>query len=118
MGFLVYVGDSLVSWTPHKQVMIARSSTGFEYRAIASTMTQLEWVKNLLLELRIQVLSLICLKSNNQDVTFLASNPISHSKLKHVALDFKWVRERVEVELVRLVHIPSKDQRGGHIDSL
>lgn len=82
-----------------------------EYRAIAWTITELEWVKNLLSELGIQVPNPMCLKSGNQGATFHASNPNCCSKLKHVVLDFKWVRERVETAIVQLLYTPGKDQR-------
>lgn len=37
IGFLVYVGGSLVSWSSQKQMTMARSTTETEYRAIATT---------------------------------------------------------------------------------
>lgn len=70
--------------------------------------TKLEWVKNLLVELGIEVESPIVLKSDNLGATFLASNLICHTKLKYVVMDLKYVRERVEANSVLLTHIVGK----------
>lgn len=40
-GFMVYVGNTLVSWSSKKQDTIARSSTESEYRVIAVMVQEL-----------------------------------------------------------------------------
>lgn len=53
-------------------------------------------MKNLLAELGISTQGPMILKSDNLGATFLASNVAWHTKLKRVAMDLKYVRERVE----------------------
>ena len=50
-GFCTFVGGNLVTWKSKKQNVVARSSAEAEYRAMASTASELTWIKQLLKEL-------------------------------------------------------------------
>lgn len=90
------MGWTLVSWSSKKQNTVARSSTKSKYRAIATSVQELEWVQSIVYKL-VKSLSLsLALILDNQGAIFLASNPTSHSRLKHVAIDLHFVREHVE----------------------
>jgi hypothetical protein len=47
-GFCTFVGGNLVTWKNKKQNVVARSSAEAEYRAMASTASELIWIKQLL----------------------------------------------------------------------
>ena len=53
-GFFVYLGESLVSWKSKKQQTISRSSSEAEYRALAATTCEIQWITYLLQDLRVQ----------------------------------------------------------------
>ena len=44
IGFLVYLGDNLVSWSSKKQPTVARSSIEAEYKALANASSELLWI--------------------------------------------------------------------------
>ena len=52
-GFLIYFGSSLISWQSKKQSTVSRSSSEAEYRALASTTCELQWLTYLLQDFRI-----------------------------------------------------------------
>jgi len=52
-GFLVYFGSSLVSWQSKKQSIVSRSSSEVEYRALASTTCELQWLTYILQDFRV-----------------------------------------------------------------
>ncbi|XP_040873427.1 uncharacterized mitochondrial protein AtMg00810-like [Glycine max] len=52
-GFLVYFGSSLVSWQSKKQSTVSRSSSEVEYRALASTTCELQWLTYILQDFRV-----------------------------------------------------------------
>lgn len=107
---LVYLGGSLVSWTSRKQGTLARSSTEAEYRAVATITQEVESVRSTLQELGVQVPRPIKILTDNIGASFIAKNPIAHSKLKHVALDLHFVREKAENGEIIVIHIPSEEQ--------
>ncbi|XP_062118388.1 uncharacterized mitochondrial protein AtMg00810-like [Humulus lupulus] len=43
-GYCVYLGDTLVSWSSKKQVVVSRSSTESEYRALAHVLAEISWI--------------------------------------------------------------------------
>lgn len=102
-SYLVYLGGTLVTWVSRKQSTLARSSTEAEYRAVES-------VKAILHELGVEVLRPMVILLDNLGATFITKNPIGHRKLKYVALDLHFVREKVGKGDVIVKHIPGRDQ--------
>ena len=54
-GWLVYLGNSPISWKTKKQATVSRSSTEAEYRSMAATTCELLWLSYLLKDLHISV---------------------------------------------------------------
>lgn len=47
----VYLGDTLVSWSSKKQIVVARLSTESKYRVLAHAAAEVTWLRQLLLEI-------------------------------------------------------------------
>lgn len=47
---------------------------------------------------------------DNIGATYLAANPVFHSRMKHIALDYHFVRQFVQSGELRVSHIASADQ--------
>ena len=87
---------------------MSRSSTEAEYKALANAASELAWVQNLLCELGVPSSCPPTLYCDNTGATYSCANPIYHSRMKHVALDYHFVRELVTSGRLRTVFIPSK----------
>ncbi|KAH9684435.1 retrovirus-related pol polyprotein from transposon RE2 [Citrus sinensis] len=109
-AYLVYLGRNLISWSSKKQQTVARSSTEAEYRSVAATAAELRWVCSLLAELGVTLQSSPVVYCDNIGATQLSSNPVFHSRMKHVAVDYHFIREQVQSGLLRVAHVSSADQ--------
>lgn len=104
----VYFGGNPISWSSKKQRSIACSSTEVEFRVIAAVVSEICWIRNLLVELGL-TFSKPILHCDNLGAAYLCSNPIYHSKMKHVEVDFYFVRDKIAVGLLFVSHIPSEN---------
>ncbi|CAL1356765.1 unnamed protein product [Linum trigynum] len=96
MVFLVYYGSNLISWKSKKQRSVARSSTKAEYCALAHVTSELLWIQNLLRELHHPVPFVPTIYCDNLGAVTFSANPIHHSRIKHLALDYLFVWDLVQ----------------------
>ena len=108
-AYVIYFGGNQISWSFKKQCSVARSSIEAKFRAIAAAVLEIFWIRNLLDELGINF-STPVLHCDNLGVTYLCSNPIYHSKMKHVEIDFYFVRDKIAAGLLCVSHITSEHQ--------
>ena len=109
-GYIVYLGKNPISWSSKRQKTLARSSTEAEFRAIASTSTEILWIISLLCEIGYTSSIQPTVYSDNLNAIHYAANPIFHSRMKHLAMDFYFVKEKVQQQVFRVTHISSHDQ--------
>lgn len=109
-AYLLYLGPCLISWKSFKQRTVARSSTEAEYRALASAAAEVAWLQSLLSELGVSNSAPPTLLCDNVSATYTCANPVFHSRMKHLAIDYHFVRQRVQQGLLRVRHVPSVDQ--------
>lgn len=107
---VVYLGPHPIAWSSKKQKTVSRSSTEAEYRVVADTAAELRWVSYLLQELGITSISQPVIYCDNVGATYLCANPVFHSRMKHVALDYHFIRKMVQSGFLRVSHATSKDQ--------
>jgi hypothetical protein len=109
-AYIIYLGSNILSWRSTRQKSVSRSSTEAEYKALANGAAELSWVQNLLLELCFSMQKSPTLFCDNAGATYLCANPVYHSRMKHVALDYHFVREKIANGSLRVQHIHSEDQ--------
>jgi hypothetical protein len=109
-GFAVFLRSNHISWSSRKQATVSQSSTKAKYKALANATTELMWLQTLLKELEIVHPPTARLWCNNLSATYLSSNLEFHARMKHIEVDFHFVRERVAQEHLDVWFISSKDQ--------
>ena len=92
-AYITFIGGNPISWSSKKQRTVARSSTEAEYQAVATATSEIMWLQNLLTELQIHMSQPPHLLCDNIGATCLCSNPVLHSRMKHMSLDYHFVRE-------------------------
>ena len=50
-GYCFLLGTSFISWCSKKQIVVSRSSTEVEYRALVDTTTELLWLRWILVDM-------------------------------------------------------------------
>ena len=108
-AFLIFLGANPISWSSIKQRTIAHSSIEAKYHAIA-VVAKLQWVKLLLSELLAPMRLQSTLFSNNLGATYLSANPIFHSRMKQLTIDYHFVHDLVQLYELRVVHVSIGDQ--------
>ncbi|WVZ21124.1 hypothetical protein V8G54_008446 [Vigna mungo] len=85
--FTVYLGNSLISWRSKKQLTVSRSSSEAEYRSLASTVCELQWLTYMLHDLHVDYTSLALIYCDNQSAIQITSNQVFHERTKHIDID-------------------------------
>ncbi|XP_019459978.1 PREDICTED: uncharacterized protein LOC109359742 [Lupinus angustifolius] len=97
-GFCIYLGNSLISWKSKKQKTVARSSCEAEYRAMALTTCEINWLSYMLQDLQHSSFTSALLYYDNQYAIHIASNHVFHERTKHIELDCQqFVNNVIEV---------------------
>ena len=92
----------MIAWSARKQSTVSRSSTESEYKALANATAELAWVQSLLKELGVIQSRPPVLWCDNIGATYLSSNPVFHARMKHIEVDFHFVRERVSKKQLQI----------------
>lgn len=87
-AYVVFPGSNPISWSSNKQTTVARSSTEVEYLAIVTATAKVNWVTHLLKELAVPLTTMPTVYCDNVDATFVCSNLVFHSRMKHILLIF------------------------------
>ncbi|GJV06354.1 putative reverse transcriptase domain-containing protein [Tanacetum coccineum] len=75
MGYLLILGGGPISWRTKKQSVVSRSSAEAEYRAMASPVGEILWVRWLLKDLQVDITTPTPLFCDNQAARHIANNP-------------------------------------------
>ncbi|GKC29603.1 ribonuclease H-like domain-containing protein [Tanacetum coccineum] len=100
-GYCVFLGDK----SSKHQETLSRSSVEAEYRGVANAIAETSWIRNLLCELPLSTATLVY--CDNISVVYMSVNPVQHQRTKHIEIDIHFVRDKVVVSHVRVLHVPS-----------
>jgi hypothetical protein len=109
-GFCVFLGDNLISWSSKRQTTVSRSSVEAEYQAVAHVVAECCWLRQLLQDLHLQVKTAMIVYCDDVSAIYMSSNPVQHRRTKHIEIDIHFVREKVTLGEVRVLHVPSSHQ--------
>lgn len=103
-GFMVNLANGIILWKSVRQTTIALSSTEAEYMAMSDCAKQLTWIHQMINEIGFPMKTLT-LRGDNQGSIFMAQNPITNARSKHINIRVHHIREKVDDGLIRLEFI-------------
>lgn len=81
MGFCVFLGNALILWKAKKQAIISHSSTKAEYRAFASTTSEVLWFSEVLRDFQSLASAPATIFCDNQSTIHIATTSFSMNGL-------------------------------------
>lgn len=77
---------------------------------MASTVCEVQWLKNLLRELHVRFKQPASLYCDNALTNHIVKNSSFHKRTKHIELDYHIVREKLQQQLFQLLPVSSNQQ--------
>jgi hypothetical protein len=107
-GTCQFLGRSLVSWASKKQNSVALSSSEGEYIAAGHYCAQLLWMRQTLRDYgyKLTKVPLLC---DNESAIRMTDNPVEHSRTKHIAIRYHFLRDHQQRGISRLLMLAPKN---------
>ena len=83
-GYVVFLEDSLVSWSLKRQPIVSRSSVEAKYRVVTNDVAETAWLCQLLQELHSPLTTSTLVFYDNVNAVYLSTNLVQHQRSKHV----------------------------------
>ena len=107
-GYFFKLADCAVSWTSRAQRSVALSATAAEYISLSECAVQATWFRSLLSEIGYDMKA-IPISGDNQGSVFIAQNPVTDGRSKHIDIRYHYVREKVQEDEIALSYIPGTE---------
>ena len=102
-GYVFLASGGAITWKSKKQMTIALSSTEAEYVALFEVACEACWLRNLYQELSYLQEYPIIIKGDDDGSIAMAKN---HSWSKHIVIQWHWVHDLVEQQLIETCQDP------------
>ncbi|XP_019100765.1 PREDICTED: uncharacterized protein LOC109132819 [Camelina sativa] len=109
-AWFIQLGGSPVSWKTRKQDVVSRSSCEAEYRAMAKTVCELLWLRDVLVSMGVDCSAPVSLYCDNESAIHLSKNPVFHERTKHIESDCHFIRDEIVRGVIAPQHVSTKVQ--------
>ncbi|KAK1629584.1 hypothetical protein QYE76_003899 [Lolium multiflorum] len=77
------------------------------FAAQGNSVAETVWLRQLLAELHRPIQQATIVYCDNISAVYMSSNPVQHRRTKHIEIDIHFVREKVALGQVRVLHVPT-----------
>jgi len=107
-GYVVFIGNSLVSWKSKQQGCVTMSSTEAEYYAMSQCAAEMVFIRNVLRDFGFGNLRME-MRCDNSGAIFIARNMAVGQRTKHIDTRCHYVRELVETGELEVIYVKTTD---------
>ncbi|GJX81812.1 retrotransposon protein, putative, ty1-copia subclass [Tanacetum coccineum] len=107
-GYMFMVHGCAVSWKATLQHVVALSTIEAEYMALTEAIKESIWLKDLLIELGVNLRSVV-VNCDNQGAIHLSRNAMFHEWAKHINVRYHFIREIMESKEIEVAKINTED---------
>ena len=97
-------------WTRKKENCTSQSTIEAEYVAAAVNCSNIVWFKQLLQGMKVEIKEPVVMYFDKTSAINMSKNLVMHSKIKHIAIKYHFVKELVQDKEVRLEYVNTKEQ--------
>jgi hypothetical protein len=109
-GFMFSFRSGAISWSSKKQPTVALLSTEAEYRGATIITCEVVWLLKLLSNLGQLMDALVVIYCDNISNILLVNNLVYHARTKHIEVHYHFIKEKVLVKEIDLIHVSTEDQ--------
>jgi hypothetical protein len=110
-GYCTFLNNNLISWASKKQPTVALSSAEAEYMAISDMMKEILWMRMILNELHVNVITPTIIFVDNQSAIRISENDSDHDRTKHIDIRHCFIQDCIHNGDIKLEWVPSQHQR-------
>nr|GFC27201.1 copia protein [Tanacetum cinerariifolium] len=103
-GGAQFLGEKLVSWSSKKQDCTTLSTEEAEYVSLYACCTQVLWMRTQLTDYGFHF-DKILIYCDLKLVIAISCNPVQHSRTKHIAVHYHFIKEHVEKGTIELYFV-------------
>ena len=108
--FALSPNGTAITWKSRKQQTVALSTCEAEYMALAATVQEALYLRQLLRDITgINPEQPISIQCDNQGSIDLASNPVKHSRAKHIDIRYHFIRTHLKNSDIVLTYVESAE---------
>ncbi|GJT66899.1 retrovirus-related pol polyprotein from transposon TNT 1-94 [Tanacetum coccineum] len=108
-GGAQFLGEKLVSWSSKKQDCTALSTAEAEYVSLSVCCAQVLWMRTQLTDYGFHF-NKIPIYCDSKSAIAISCNPVQHSRTKHIAVRYHFIKEHVEKGTIELYFVKTDYQ--------
>ncbi|GJW57715.1 retrovirus-related pol polyprotein from transposon TNT 1-94 [Tanacetum coccineum] len=108
-GGAQFLGEKLVSWSSKKQDCTALSTAEAEYVSLSVCCAQVLWMRTQLTDYGFHF-NKIPIYCDSKSAIAISCNPVQHSRTKHIAVRYHFIKEHVEMGTIELYFVKTDYQ--------
>nr|GFB83110.1 copia protein [Tanacetum cinerariifolium] len=108
-GGAQFLGEKLVSWSLKKQDCTALSTAKAEYVSLSACCAQVLWMRTQLTDYGFHF-NKIPIYCDSKLAIAISCNPVQHSRTKHIAVRYHFIKEHVEKGTIELYFVKTNYQ--------